>query len=390
MPVALNRADRRLLMWAGGLLVVVIGLALVIASGSGDRGEVTTTYSAGSAGAKAAYLLLKASGYNVERWENPPSTLTDASSTTLILAEPLELPTDDDVSAVRRFVEAGGHVIATGPTSAWIIGGTAMSEPLGGYTWITLRSIALSPITCAAPEITLFDRAHWVPGDRAELALYGEPNAPSVVMIALARGQVLWWASATPLTNAGITQSNNLQFFLASVGAPAGRRVLWDEYFHGRRPTLAASMWHSPVKWIVLQLALVALVIVWSRSRRSGPVIAPPMESRLAPLEFVRTLGSLYRNAGAAGVAVDAATRRVRAGLARRFGVSARTTASDLAEVIGRRSGRDASALGETLRECETVRHAERVSDAQALALVKALGEETNALQVFRSTREGA
>jgi hypothetical protein len=114
------------------------------------------------------------------------------------------------------------------------------------------------------------------------------------------------------------------------------------------------------------------------------------MESRLAPLEFVRTLGSLYRNAGAAGAAVDAATRRVRAGLARRFGVSARTTASDLAEVIGRRSGRDASALGETLRECETVRHAERVSDAQALALVKALGEETNALQVFRSTREGA
>ena len=390
MPVALNRADRRLLMWAGGLLVLVIGIALVIASGSGDRGEVTTTYSAGSAGAKAAYLLLVESGYDVARWEEPPSALTNASSTTLIFAEPLELPTDDDISAVRRFAEAGGHVIATGPTSVWMIGGTATPQSLGGYTWTTVRSIALSPITRAAPEITLFDRAHWVPGDRAELPLYGEPNSASVVMIALGRGQVLWWASATPLTNAGITQSNNLQFFLASVGAPAGRRVLWDEYFHGRRPTLAASMWHSPVKWIALQLALVALVVVWSRSRRSGPVIAPPVESRLAPLEFVRTLGSLYQSAGAAAVAVDAATRRVRAGLARRFGISARTTAPDLAEIIGRRSGRDASALGETLAECETVRHAERVSDAQALALVKALGEETNALQVFRSTREGA
>jgi hypothetical protein len=390
VPVALNRADRRLLMWAAGLLVLVIGLALVIASGSGDRGEVTTTYSAGSAGAKAAYLLLEKSGYDVDRWEDPPSALTDASSTTFILAEPLELPTDDDISAVRRFVEAGGDVIATGPTSAWLVGGNAMAEPLGGYTWTTLRSIALSPITRAAPEITLLDRAHWVLGDRAELALYGEPNAPSVVMIAIGRGQVLWWASATPLTNAGITQSNNLQFFLASVGAPSGRRVLWDEYFHGRRPTLAASMWHSPVKWIVLQLALVALVVVWSRSRRSGPVIAPPVESRLAPLEFVRTVGSLYRNAGAASVAVDAATRRVRAGLARQFGISVRTTASDLAEVIGRRSGRDASALGETLRECEAVRQGERVSDAQALALVRALGDETSALQMFRSTREGA
>jgi hypothetical protein len=390
LPVALNRADRRLLMWAGGLLAIVIGIALVIASGSGDRGEVTTTYSAGSAGAKAAYLLLEESGYNVARWEEPPSTLTDASSTTLIFAEPLELPTEDDISAVRRFVEAGGHVIATGPTSAWIVGGTAMPEPLGGYTWTTVRSIALSPITRVAPEITLFDRAHWVPGDRAELPLYGEPHAPSVVMIAMGRGEALWWASATPLTNAGITQSNNLQFFLASIGAPAGRRVLWDEYFHGRRPTLAASMWHSPVKWITLQLALVALVVVWSRSRRSGPMIAPPVESRLAPLEFVRTLGSLYRNAGAAGVAVDAATRRVRAGLARRFGISVRTPASDLAEIIGRRSGRDASALGETLGECDTVRDGERVSDAQALALVKALGDETTALQLFGSTREGA
>ena len=390
MPVALSRADRRLLTWAAGLLVLIIALALVIASGSGDRGEVTTTYSAGSAGAKAAYVLLADAGYHVERWIEPPAALTEPDATTLILAEPLELPTDEDTSALRRFAEAGGHIIATGPTAAWFVGGAALPEPLGGYTWATLKSVALSPITRAAPEIELYDRAHWALRDRGELPLYGDANAPSVVMVPVGRGQVLWWASATPLTNAGITQPNNLPFFLASLGAPAGRRVLWDEYFHGRRPTLAASIWHSPVKWIGLQLGLAALVVVWSRSRRSGPVIAPPPDSRLAPLEFVRTLGSLYQHAGAANVAVDAAARRVRSGLARRFGLSARASAPDLAEAVARRSGRDTTALGAALRQCDAIRNHERVTDAEALALVTALGEETAALNVFRFPTEGA
>ena len=39
-------------------------------------------------------------------------------------------------------------------------------------------------------------------------------------------------ASATPLTNAGITQPGSLEFLLAAIGDKQ-TRVLFDEYVHG-------------------------------------------------------------------------------------------------------------------------------------------------------------
>src|SRR2546422_4760103 len=38
------------------------------------------------------------------------------------------------------------------------------------------------------------------------------------------KGQVIWWAAATPLSNAGIRQRGNLNLFLNSVGPPGERR----------------------------------------------------------------------------------------------------------------------------------------------------------------------
>ena len=42
MPLALNRGDRRVLVLGGIVLMLMLGIAFVISSGTGDRGEVTT------------------------------------------------------------------------------------------------------------------------------------------------------------------------------------------------------------------------------------------------------------------------------------------------------------------------------------------------------------
>ncbi len=387
MPVALTRADRRLLVFAGTLMAIVLTVAFFLASGVGSDGELTTSYSSSSAGMKAAYEMLLSTGYRAERWEDPPSALGNPESTTLILAEPLEIPTEADREALASFMTAGGRVIATGPASASFISGSTRMRPPSGRAWTTASAIAPTPITIAAPEITIAERVSWSESGWLVLALYGDPEAPSVVDIAVGRGGAMWLEAPTPFTNAGISAPGNLAFVLASLGGPGERRILFDEYFHGSRRTLAASIWHSPTKWIALQLVLVSLVVLLTFSRRSGPVIPPASDSRLAPLEFVRTLGSLYQRAGATPVVLDAAARTARLGLARRFGVSTRSSPDDLAAAVARRTGHDASTLADSLRSCEAGA-TYSIDDKRALAVAQALGEQTRALHVFGTTTE--
>jgi hypothetical protein len=388
MRLALSRGDRRLLVFAGAVLVLVIGAALVLGSGSSERSEVTTSYSAASAGTKAIYLMLAAAGYRVERWEEPPSALRDPASTTLILAEPLEMPTESDRRAIVTFMEAGGRVIATGPASAWFISGSTRMRTPSGRTWMTVTAIAPTPVTAAAPEITVAERAGWTDSGWLMLPLYGDPSSPSVVDISVGRGGAMWIEAATPFTNAGISASGNLAFALASVGTPGGRRILFDEYFHGRRRTLAASIWHSPTKWIGVQLGILCVAVLLTFARRSGPIIPPAVESRLSPLEFVRTLGSLYERAGASSVVVDAAERRARYWLARRFGVSARGSADEIAEAVARRTGRNTAALADALRACASITPLRSIGDKRALAIARVLGQEIRSLRVFGPTTE--
>jgi hypothetical protein len=386
MPLALNRGDRRLLLFGSGIVLLLMAVTMFLAAGAGDRGEVTTTYSSASSGAKAAYLLLETLGYQVERWEDIPAALSAPDATTFVIAEPLEMPSDDDRDALHHFLEAGGRVIATGQIGALFLNGSAVPNPLGAPTWSKVPSIAPSATSRVAPEITLATRSWWVPNGSNALPLYGDTTLPLVVGIAVGRGEATWWAAPTPLTNAGLREPGNLEFLLASIGPRDGRRVVWDEYFHGRRRTLAASMWHSPAKWVGLQLTLVALVVLLTNSRRSGPIIVPPVESRLSPLEFVRTLGSLYARARAATVPVGVANRRLRHALADRFGVNARGTADDIAAIVAQRRRSTTPDLVSVLHQAEAAQANPSLGPAEALAVVQALGTQMKTLTSHRSS----
>lgn len=373
MPVVLTRADRRLLIMGGVVFVGLIGVAALLSSSSVDGREHPSSYSTGSSGAKAAFLLLQALGYQVERWQDPLEQLTDAGGVTLVLAEPIETPAPTTRQALRRFLERGGRVIATGMSGAVYLGESAVPDPVSGLTWERVPAVAPSPIARAAPAITLAPRAAW-PLHSPALVLYRDDGAPRVVRMPAGEGEAIWWASATPLTNAGLREAGNLEFFLACLGPPEGQRVLWDEYTHGHRRTLAGSIANSPVKWIALQAGVVVLALLWTHARRSGPILPAPVESRLSPLEFVRTLGSLYHRANAAGVAVDIAHERVRTALARRLGIAPSASADEVERTLASRGRPEATSVGEALRASDEARHRENVPPARALALVQQLG----------------
>jgi hypothetical protein len=383
LPIQLSAGDRKLFLIAGGVFLVLVTTALILAKGPESADEIPTTYSVGSGGAKAAYLLLKASGYRVERWEQSPSELPEAAGATLILAEPLDAPKTEERNRLRQFVQNGGHVIATGAfVGLFLPENGIVPDPLSGMTWKKLSAQSPSSITHAASQITLVPQAYWKP-DSFAVPLYGDGDKEMVVKYKFGKGEVIWWASATPLTNAGLKEPGNLEFFLACIGSEPQTRILWDEYFHGYRRSLTASIQSSPVKWIFLQFAVFTLAILLTYSRRSGPISIRAKETRLSPLEFVRTLGALYKQANAASVVVDISYHRFRYWLTRRLGMASNALVEELESAVRERGNFQDADFSATLRACESAPYDYTLKPRAALRLVRSLDDYAAKLKLF-------
>lgn len=383
MPLELSRSDRKLLLIAGGVFLVLVGISLLWVSPQSSKSDVPTTYSAGSGGAKAAYLLLKESGYRVERWEAPLLNVEAPSGKTLIVAEPLHFPTEAERDSVRKFTESGGRLIAIGPIAAFLLPNNRSAvDPIEGMTWQHFSALAPSPITRAAPQITLAPQAHWSLTSSA-LPLYGNDKQAVVVRYPYGKGEVIWWAAATPLTNAGLKETGNLEFLLACVGDKQNQEVLWDEYFHGYGDTRESSASAPLVKWMLAQFVLFGLAILLTFSRRSGPIRAPAPEIRLSPLEFVETLGGLYEHAQASAVAVDAYYQRFHYWITRRMGMTNSASVEDIEQTARDRWGFQEEQFAPTLRECASARYNPELPPKQALRLVQALHSYAGKLKLF-------
>lgn len=164
--------------------------------------------------------------------------------------------------------------------------------------------------------------------------------------------------------------------------------MLWDEYVHGYRESLESSVGHSPVKWLLLQLALLGLAVVATFSRRSGPVSAPATDVRLSPLEFVQTLGGLYENAGTASVAVDISYQRFRYWLTRRLGVANNISIDDLQAAVRDRFAPKDDHIAAILRRCDAAKADPYLSESEALHLVQELDEYAYRWKLYESRRK--
>jgi len=383
MPLQLSRGDRKILLIAGGVFLLLVAGGILFAAPEGNQSQVPTTYSASSLGAKAAYLLLQESGYRVERWEKSPTELAAGKNRTLILAGPTQFPNEQERTALYSFIRGGGRLVATGPLAGLILPESAAAfDPLQGMGWEKFEALVPSAIARAAPEITLEPQARWRPGSSA-LALYGNEDRTVVVRYPYGSGVILWWASATPLTNAGLKKTGNLEFFLACVGNKENTRVLWDEYFHGYGSSGGAGKGSPLVNGLLAQLAVLGAAILLTFSRRSGPVRPAAPEVRLSPLEFVETLGGLYEHAHASAVAVDVYYRRFQYWLTRRLGLGSDASVEELERAVRERWKFSDAEFAATLRACASARYHPELPPKEALVLVQTLHSYAEKLKLF-------
>jgi Domain of unknown function (DUF4350) len=393
MPAPIAAGDRRILLIAGAVLVVLTaGLALLGGDPKEQGTPIPSTYSAKPGGARAAYLLLQDLHYKVSRWERSPTELPSGDgNTVLIIAEPVEPPTKEEREALKVFVEEGGQLIFTGARIKTFFPEARLDEEFPTLEWKTYSANFPSNYTAGASKIVLQTSATWQTPDASQLPLYGDPHSSVVVSWRVGDGRILWWAAATPLTNSGISSESNLDFFLDALNFPLASQksavhIYWDEYFHGERTSLWSYVRKTPVTWGLLQISVLAFIVIFMFGRRSGPIMLPPVVSRLAPLEFVDTLGGLYERAGAEPAVVGFVYQRFRATLSRQLRISSTVGDTELADAVQARLGWKETSLKQTLARALVASRARKVEPEEALGLVRELERYEEQLGLKKKT----
>ena len=390
MPGPLGRNDTKILIAGGAVLALLIAAAVLLSPPEQDMTGFPSSYATGARGGKAAYLLLQELGYTVGRWQSPLEDLpspTDAP-TVLVLAEPIERNTVRDRETLEAWLQQGGIVLATGFRAIGFIPERAAHHEYE-YDAKKFSAAAPSDLNRGIASITLRPEGYWDTKANSAPVIFGDDDHAVVVSYHCGKGRVIWWAGSAPLTNEGLKDPGNMELLLNSLGPPRGSRILWDEYFHGERPSLRSYVAATPLIWGFGQLALGMLAVFFTYSRRSGPVRPLVPEPRLSPLEFVDSLGGLYERAHATSAAVKVAHTRFRYLVTKRLGLASNASTKELTVAVREQMGWREPGFVETMYRCERAALDPELSDYEAVQLVQALQQYTRVLRLSPRVSKG-
>jgi hypothetical protein len=376
------RGEWRFLIIFSASVIVLIVITGILAPNREDRDVVPSTWNTGSAGAKAAWLLLGDLGYRTVRWERPESELVtvDAAHATLIVAEPsiafAALSDKDRTHPFADFLNHGGRILATGPGGAFLLPNAKVGGSDRLYTELCNTTPAGPDALARAGSVAMAVPMRWMRDDPDVRVAQRCGDDAVVVSYPVGSGEVIWWASSTPLSNEGLHQDASLRLLLASIGG-RDRTIYFDEHLHGMNDDPWSATHGTPVRALILQSGCIGALLLFSFSRGAGPrrdLVQPP---RASPLEFVESMGALYARARASCVAIAAAERRLTTFLTHEGGVpmeTLRAGSAAIAAAVSARFGCDTSALATDLEAARQAEYDAR-SPAEALVLVRRLDQ---------------
>ena len=381
---ASNR-DRKLVLWLASGFFLLIVLLSVLAPVTHDDDFSPTTYNSGTHGAKAAYLLLGELGYQVSRGEADAAVTldgADAPRTTYLLLQPNspgEEAAKREYTALERFLRRGGRVLATSYNGAYFLPGGRTGQVTQMLDGLCNTVAEGRSAYAAVGPVQSYDYSPW---NSAEPAVRTDQRCGSDAVVVHRNfengGEMVWWASAEPLTTRGLGQDSSLRLLLASVGPVAGRHVIFDEFYHENRSAPSDYLRGLPLRSLGWQAGLVGGLLLLSYSRRSGPLRDPLRTVRTSPLEFARSMGALYERAGATAPVTEAARRRFLHFLLSRCGLPVDVVggpATGIAVALESRFGPQPASLLVTLEQAEAARY-DRLRPREALLVVRNLSRE--------------
>ncbi len=338
----------------GVLIVLALAVGLSTRTDAPDS-PVPTVENTAPQGARALYLYLREGGRAADTWLTPLEVLPQETRT-VVLAAPEGRPvTEDEVSALERFVRAGGTLVYLSPRAlgkhqpaleAWLDLEPGLMMPassrgldsaltdVGGTTvdvWLPVGPLhGLSHLRVSQDRGLRMNHEEAVP-------VAGLGGAVAVWRRALGSGEVYVLAGADLIENRRLELLDNLRFWeaLAARGS-----LLFDEHHH----ELAPPPPFSRGIWVfVAQVLVVGLLYTVSRGTRFGAPRPLRVERHRSALEYVRSMGWLMRRAKVEKELLPELEHALRQQMQERLGIPLALPDEDAARLLEQDGGLSAS-----------------------------------------------
>jgi hypothetical protein len=244
-------------------------------------------------------------------------------------------------------------------------GATVEDAPAG-----PLQRVALAQPAAPADLITAQTSVvlGGLPADAAPII--GAVDGPVLAGVQRGKGYIYLSAALRPFTNAGLTDAGSPALVLGLLRrAPAGGRLIFDEYHHGfvREPSLGGLLLSSPWGWAVIYAALVGAAYVALSGQRFGrPVPLREETARRSSAEYLESVAGLLRRGRKSGYILSHYRTTLKRRLARPHGISSSLDDDDFVAALATARPLDDAALRALLARMRQ----SAVSEAELLRLI--------------------
>jgi len=224
----------------------------------------------------------------------------------------------------------------------------------------------------------------------APVVNFSRENGALLVEYPHGKGRIVLLSDPFIVANNGISRADNLQLALNVVTGNGGL-IAFDEFHQGRPATHNALIQYfegTPILAICGQLALVGLMVIWSRGSRFARPLPLPQVDRRSSLEFVASMAELQQRARAHDLALENIYGRVRRVLVRHAGLSHSSPRAQIAARIAARSGLNQQKLETLMRSCEDAINGAPTNAKDSLRMVRQLRQIESALGLRTRERD--
>ncbi len=332
-PRVVLRRNRAALLVGGGLVLVLVAVAVLTLGGRGGNLD-PDAYDPG--GSRALATLLRDRGIEVVRTGDVPSTTAAARESATVFVPLPELLSPEELQAIAaapgRLVVAGGDPQSLADLGLGVtpVDAVAVTDRSPGCDLPAARAAGRVDVGGLVVTGPVGSTGCYRAGDG--FTVLGLPDDNVVV------------GSRSLFTNDRLGRRGNAAL---AIGLLAGTpRLVWlvpdvNRPEFGQRPLRSADDllpdWVRSARFL---LVLVVLVLALWQGRRLGRVVPEPLPVVVRASETAEGRGRMYRAAGARGTAADSLRAAARGRLAPRLGAGANPDRAAFVALVAERSGR--------------------------------------------------
>jgi hypothetical protein len=225
-------------------------------------------------GIKGMYTYLEQNGSSIRKWSRDPGLLPNPEEPILlIMAEPRSVPDREEMAAYKRFLENGHTILLFKENPSPMFG--IKTEQLAAYGEDAVKVKDENGGMYSA-DVTSAFRITEEPGDEI---LFSDELGALAIKRAVGKGSLIAANSPSWLTNGMILDESHLELILALMDEAAAEDIFVDEYLHGQESASGAGAYPQWFLIILVQGALLALLWVFYKGKRFGPVDWPREET---------------------------------------------------------------------------------------------------------------